>query len=79
MEEHNRISLIIEEQKIKKSIAIKDLEKKIRCTYIPKEKYSSKPVKNVDTEEHIRRRSTGGAHPLAAALKAKFKGARGED
>lgn len=79
MEEHNRISLIIEEQKIKKSIAIKDLEKKYGVHISQKKKSSSKPVKNVDTEEHIRRRSTGGAHPLAAALKAKFKGARGED
>ena len=79
MEEHNKISLIIEEQKIKKNLAVKDLEKKYGVHISQKKKSSSKPVKNLDTEEHIRRRSTGGAHPLAAALKAKFKGARGED
>jgi|TARA_B100001287_G_C22535617_1_gene459546 uncharacterized phage infection (PIP) family protein YhgE len=79
MEEHNKISLIIEEQKIKKTLAVKDLEKKYGVHISQKKKSSSKPVKNVDAEEHIRRRSTGGAHPLAAALKAKFKGARGED
>ena len=79
MEEHNKITLIIEEQKIKKTLAVKDLEKKYGVHISQKKKSSSKPVKNVDTEEHIRRRSTGGAHPLAAALKAKFKGARGED
>ena len=28
MEEHNKISLIIEEQKIKKTLAVKELEKK---------------------------------------------------
>ena len=78
MEEHNKISLIIEEQKIKKNIATKELEKKYGIN-ITKKKSSSKPTKNVDTEEHIRRRSTHSAHPLAAALKAKFKGARGED
>lgn len=79
MEEHNKISLIIEEQKIKKTLAVKDLEKKYGVHISQKKKSYSKPVKNVDVEEHIRRRSTGGAHPLAAALKAKFKGARGED
>ena len=79
MEEHNKISLVIEEQKIKKKIATKDLEKKYGINVIQKKKSSSKPNKNVDTEEHIRRRSTHSAHPLAAALKAKFKGARGED
>tara|TARA_Y100000739_G_scaffold11054_1_gene9405 strand:+ start:1475 stop:2068 length:594 start_codon:yes stop_codon:yes gene_type:complete len=79
MEEHNKISLVIEEQKIKKKIATKDLEKKYGINIIQKKKPSSKPTKNVDTEEHIRRRSTHSAHPLAAALKAKFKGARGED
>jgi hypothetical protein len=79
MEEHNKISLVIEEQKIKKKIATKDLEKKYGINIIQKKKSSSKPTKNVDTEEHIRRRSTHSAHPLAAALKAKFKGARGED
>ncbi len=77
MEEHNKISLVIEEQKIKKKIATKDLEKKYGINIIQKKKPSSKPTKNVDTEEHIRRRSTHSAHPLAAALKAKFKGARG--
>ena len=79
MEEHNKISLVIEEQKIKKKIATKDLEKKYGINIIQKKKSSSKPTKNVDTEEHIRRRSTHSAHPLAAVLKAKFKGARGED
>ena len=79
MEEHNKISLIIEEQKIKKNIATKELEKKYGINLTLKKKSSSKPIKNVDTEEHIRRRSTHSAHPLAAALKAKFKGARGED
>tara|TARA_Y100000996_G_scaffold308955_1_gene245642 strand:- start:637 stop:1230 length:594 start_codon:yes stop_codon:yes gene_type:complete len=79
MEEHNKISLVIEEQKIKKKIATKELEKKYGINVIQKKKSSSKPNKNVDTEEHIRRRSTHSAHPLAAALKAKFKGARGED
>ena len=79
MEEHNKISLVIEEQKIKKKIATKDLEKKYGINIIQKKKPSSKPTNNVDTEEHIRRRSTHSAHPLAAALKAKFKGARGED
>jgi len=79
MEEHNKISLVIEEQKIKKKIATKDLEKKYGINIIQKKKSSSKPTKNVDAEEHIRRRSTHSAHPLAAALKAKFKGARGED
>ena len=79
MEEHNKISLIIEEQKIKKNIATKELEKKYGINITKKKKPSSKPTKNVDTEEHIRRRSTHSAHPLAAALKAKFKGARGED
>ena len=79
MEEHNKISLVIEEQKIKKKIATKDLEKKYGINIIQKKKSSSKPTTNVDTEEHIRRRSTHSAHPLAAALKAKFKGARGED
>ena len=79
MEEHNKISLVIEEQKIKKKIATKDLEKKYGINIIQKKKPSSKPTKNVDSEEHIRRRSTHSAHPLAAALKAKFKGARGED
>ena len=78
MEEHNRITLIIEEQKIKKNIATKDLEKKYGINLSLKKKSSSKP-KNVDTEEHVRRRSTHSTHPLAAALKAKFKGARGED
>ena len=79
MEEHNKISLIIEEQKIKKNIATKELEKKYGINITKKKKPSSKPTKNVDSEEHIRRRSTHSAHPLAAALKAKFKGARGED
>lgn len=79
MEEHNKITLVIEEQKIKKNLATKDLEKKYGINIIQKKKPSSKPNKNVDTEEHIRRRSTHSAHPLAAALKAKFKGARGED
>ena len=79
MEEHNKISLVIEEQKIKKKIATKELEKKYGINVIQKKKSSSKPNKNVDTEEHTRRRSTHSAHPLAAALKAKFKGARGED
>jgi len=79
MEEHNKISLVIEEQKIKKKIATKELEKKYGINVIQKKKSSSKPTKNVDAEEHIRRRSTHSAHPLAAALKAKFKGARGED
>ena len=79
MEEHNRITLIIEEQKIKKNIATKDLEKKYGINRSLKKKSSSKPIKNVDTEEHVRRRSTHSTHPLAAALKAKFKGARGED
>ena len=67
MEEHNKISLVIEEQKIKKKIATKDLEKKYGINIIQKKKPSSKPTKNVDTEEHIRRRSTHSAHPLAAA------------
>jgi hypothetical protein len=79
MEEHNKISLIVEEQKIKKNIATIELEKKYGVHISQKKKSSSKPVKNVDTEEHIKKRSTHSTHPLAAALKAKFKGARGED
>ena len=72
MEEHNKISLVIEEQKIKKNIAIKELEKKYGVNIITKKKSSSKS----NTEEHTPKKNI---HPLADILKAKFKGARGED